>query len=172
MQSESDEQLVQRMAERDESALLKLHSRYAHQLVAFIGRISSDSDEVMQSALDTFAYVWNHAGEFEPEKMSARAWLVTVAQRTALNHRRGSDLEPMPLQSWDVPARHSEPAKNYQEAVADLSREARNYLELAFYRGLSQRQVAEETGKHVDTVQAEMRQALHQLRQRWAGGES
>ncbi len=168
MQSESDEQLVQRLAERDESALLKLHSRYAHQLVAFIGRISSDSDEVMQSALDTFAYVWNHAGEFEPEKMSARAWLVTVAQRTALNHRRGGDLEPMPLR-WNVPARH--PAEHILEVVADLSPEARDYLELAFYRGLSQRQVAEETGKHVDAVQAEMRQALHQLRQRRAGGE-
>lgn len=172
MYREPDEHLVQRIAQRDESALIELHNRYAHQLVAFIGRVLSDPDEVLQSALDTFAYVWNHAGHFDPEKMSARAWLVTLAQRTALNRGRGTDLTATPVQTWDVPARQTG-GENVETmdsaAVSELSPAARDFLELAFYRGYSQRQVSEETGTPLSTVQAEMRQALQQLRGRRGG---
>ncbi len=173
MHREPDEHLVERIAQRDESALIELHNRYAHQLVAFIGRVLSDPDEVMQSALDTFAYVWHHAGQFDPAKLSARAWLVTLAQRTALNRSRGTDLSVTPVQSWNVPARRS--AENVEaggsEGVAGLSAAARDYLELAFCRGYSQRQVSEATGAPLDDVQAEMRQALQKLRAEPRGGK-
>ena len=183
---QSDEHLVQRMAERDKSALLEFHNRYAHRLVAFIKRVLDDPDEVMQSALDTFAYAWNHAEHYDPDKLSAKAWLLTIAQRTALNRRRGSDNEIMPLQSWNVPTKPLDAAENSGEnavenvaehppAAADLdakvSAEARDYLELAFYRGYSLRQVSEETGTPLSTVRAEMHQALQKLRAERTGDD-
>lgn len=96
-----------------------------------------DPDVFMQCALDTFTTVWHQAKHFEPEKLSAKAWLVAVCYRTALNHKRGSDNELMPLQTWNMPSRPDKPAKAHayeyplHKAVASLSQEARGYLELA-----------------------------------------
>lgn len=171
---ETDEQLVQRMAAHDESALIAFHSRYAHLLVAFLGRMVDDPDEVMQSALDTFSYVWSHAEYFDADKLSAKAWLVTIAHRTTLNRRRDTQLDVMPLQSWDVSPRHAEPVDDAQteEALADLTQEARDYFKLAFYRGYSQRQVAEETATSLNDVQVELHQALQRLRSKLTGGDA
>lgn len=171
MAKETDEQLVQRMATRDESALIELHNRYAHRLVTFIGRILEDPDDVMQSALDTFANAWNHAETFDPEKMSAKAWLVTMCHRLALNRRRGTELELEPSQRWDAPARQPDQGEEDEvEVVTSLGKRGRDYLELAFYRGYSQGQVAEETGVPLSTVRAEMHQALQRLRAGQTGG--
>ncbi|CAN5885602.1 sigma-70 family RNA polymerase sigma factor [soil metagenome] len=167
---ESDEQLIQRMAEQDEAALLELHNRYAHQLVAFIGRMQSDPAQVMQSALDTFVYAWSHAEHFDPAKTSAKAWLVTVCHRLTLNRLSDRDLDPMPLRHWDVPARANDPAD--EPEALHLSQDARDFLELAFYRGLSQQQVAEATNTPLSTVQAELRDVLRGLRTKGTGGKT
>ncbi|CAN5747470.1 sigma-70 family RNA polymerase sigma factor [soil metagenome] len=158
------------MAEQDEAALLELHNRYAHQLVAFIQRMQSDPDQVMQSALDTFAYAWTHAEHFDPAKLSAKAWLVTVCHRLTLNRLSGSDLELMPLRHRDVPARTTDPADD--QALPHLSQDAREFLELAFYRGLSQQQVAEATNTPLSTVRAELRDVLQSLRTKRTGGKT
>jgi RNA polymerase sigma-70 factor, ECF subfamily len=165
---ESDECLVQRMAERDEGALIELHRRYVPYLVAVARRMLKDPDEVQQSVQDAFVNAWDAAGRFDSERASARTWLVTIVHRLALNRLRGHKLETVPFESWDAPTRQPDHVERLylQEAVGALAADERELIELAFFQGYSHSQLAEKTGAPLGSVKTKLRQALGKLRER------
>ena len=169
-----DESLVQRMAARDEDALRELHQRYAPYLSAVARRMLKDPDEVQQCVQDAFVNAWDYAERYDVDKASAKTWLVTICHRLAINRIRGGKLDTLPLQHWDAPVRHPDHVERLyvQEAVATLSDEDRELIELAFYQGYSHSQVAKATGKPLGTVKTKLRNALQTLREHLTGGEA
>ena len=163
----SDEALLAQMAQRDEAALLELHERYAPYLSAVARRLLHDNDEVQQCVQDSFVNAWDYAERFDASKASAKTWLVTICRRLALNRLRKTQLETFPLQGWDAPTKQPDHALriNLDRALEELDDESRELIELAFFEGHSQREVASVTGKPLGTVKSKLRRALLKLRE-------
>lgn len=165
---EPDEHLIQQMAERDEAALVELHRRYAPYLTAVARRMLKDPDEVHQSVQDAFVNAWNAAGRFDPNRASAKTWLVMITHRLVLNRMRGNKLTTLPLEEWDGPSRQPDHLERIQlqEAVETLAPEEQELIDLAFYQGYSHAQLAKLIKAPLGTVKTRLRNALHRLRDR------
>lgn len=166
--AETDEQLVARMALRDETALVALHRRYAPYLAGMARRMLKDPDEVQQSVQDAFVNAWNAAERFDPARASAKTWLVTIGHRLVLNRIRRRRLQTMPLETWDAPDDPPDIVTRIylERGLATLEPDERELIELAFYRGHSHAEVAAVTGKPLGTVKTTLRRALQRLRER------
>ena len=161
-----DEQLIQAMAILDENALVELHRRYAPYLAGMARKMLSDSDDVQQCVQDAFMKAWDAANTFDPNKASAKTWLVTIAHRTVLNKIRGTKLETVPLEVWDNPQTPPNHVTRVvmEDAVGLLDQDAKELIDLAFYKGHSHGQIAKLLNMPLGTVKSKLRSALNTLR--------
>lgn len=164
---ESDEQLIARMARRDEAALAELHRRYAPYLMALGVRMLRDRELAQQCVQDAFLNAWNASARFDARLASAKTWLVTIGHRRMLNALRSRGPAEFALEEWDAPT----PARDLDErvvvrrAVDTLDGEERQLIELAFYQGYTHQELALMTGKPLGTVKTRLRSALARLKQ-------
>jgi len=163
---ETDEQLISRMALKDESALLELHGRYSRYLMAMARRILSDLDLAEQCVQDAFLSAWNASHRFDSSMASAKTWLVTIAHRRMLNARRDSAEATLPLDEWESTTESADLLEQQvvRRAVDTLGAEGRQLIEMAFYQGYSHSELAVLTGKPLGSVKTQLRSALSQLR--------
>jgi len=161
-----DEQLIQAMAILDEDALVELHRRYAPYLAGMARKMLNDSDDVQQCVQDAFMKAWDAASTFDPNKASAKTWLVTIAHRTVLNKIRGSKLETVPIEVWDNPQTPPNHVTRVvmEDAVGLLDDDAKELIDLAFYKGHSHGQIAKLLDMPLGTVKSKLRSALNILR--------
>ena len=163
---ESDEQLIMRMAARDESALEELYGRYAPYLTALSRRMLGDHGDVQGCVQDAFFRAWEAAARFDPARASAKTWLVTIGHRVAINKLRGRRPTPLPLEAWDAPTPAGDPVERIglERAVGTLEQGERELIELAFYQGHSHQELADLTGRPLGSVKSKLRTALRKLR--------
>jgi RNA polymerase sigma-70 factor (ECF subfamily) len=178
-----DHALVQRMAAGDERALGELydrHGRAAYALVCAIVGERADADEVV---VDVFKQAWHSAARFEPARGSVGSWLVTIARTRALDlvrarGRRSRALERAVLlseggvaasESPDRDAERSETRRIVTRALADLPEPQRRAIELAYFGGLSQSEIATQLGEPLGTVKTRIRDGMAKLRTLLAG---
>ncbi len=154
------------MAARDETALAELYQRYGPYLAALSRRMLGDSGDVQGCVQDAFVRAWDAAERFDPARASAKTWLVTIGHRITINKLRGRRPTPLPLEDWDAPTPAADPVERIEleGAVATLSGEERELIELAFYRGHSHQELSELTGRPLGSVKSKLRGALHKLR--------
>jgi RNA polymerase sigma-70 factor (ECF subfamily) len=177
LSSRSDEDLLELVAERrDEAAFDELYRRYARALYGVVRRLVSDharSEEVVQEA---FTKVWRAAAGYRRERGPARGWLFVIARNAAVDALRSqaaaSDSE-VPDLADDAPgpddrASAAEEAFRVHVAVDGLSDGEREVIELAYFDGLSQSEVAERLGAPLGTVKTRTRRALAHLAARLA----
>jgi RNA polymerase sigma-70 factor (ECF subfamily) len=138
------------------------------------------AEEILQ---ETFLRVWRRAGQFDPQRGTVPIWLLAVARRTALERLRFESRrpaladgdEPSPfLESLPEPETTSEEARwrSLYLAVHALPAEQRQVIELAYYQGLSQSEIAEELGIPLGTVKTRLRTGMIHLRQEWLAEEN
>lgn len=163
---ESDEQLIMRMAARDEAALEKLYGRYAPYLAALSRRMLGEHGDVQGCVQDAFFRAWEAAARFDPARASAKTWLVTIGHRVAINKLRGRRPNPLPLGEWDAPTPVADSVEKIvlERAVGTLEQTERDLIELAFYQGHSHQELAELTGRPLGSVKSKLRAALLKLR--------
>jgi len=160
----SDEQLVERIAAGDERALVELYRRYAPHLTAMARRMLGDPEEADAGVQAAFVNAWNAAARFDPHKLSAKTWLVTLTHRLVM--RRVREREPAPPASKD---RDVSPPPGYTGKVdanpswGPVTAEARDLLERAFFQGCTPRELANLTGRPLDDIKQELRAALERL---------
>lgn len=178
MTSPDDVELVTRVARGDQRAFLTLYDRYASRVHALTLRILSDPMLAEEATQDTFLKVWSRARLYLQERGSFLLWLLTIARRTALDRVRlearrpalsdSSDAE----ESWEIiPDRSTLPEESRWRslyfAVQSLQPEQRQVIELAYYQGMSQSEIAEVLGWPLGTVKTRLRAAMEHLRQEW-----
>jgi RNA polymerase sigma-70 factor (ECF subfamily) len=174
-----DAALVRGMADGDDRALGALYDRWqgiVHGVVARILRQPNDIEDVVE---ETFWQAWRQASRFDPARGAVQTWLLTIARSRALDRARalrrrrespieGDDGEVVVQQvAPDDPGLDAEAAERRRvvtAALAQLPAEQREALELGYYGGLSQSEIAERTGQPLGTVKTRMRLAMQKLR--------
>ncbi len=174
--------LIQRLAHGDEQAFMALYDCYAAQVHALTLRILSDPMLAEEATQDTFIKLWSRARLYLPERGSFLGWLLTIARRTALDRLRLEARRPR-LSDWNDPedvwpslrdeSQDADEArwKSLYFAVHSLPRNQQLVIELAYYQGLSQSEIAAELGWPLGTVKTRLRAAMRALRQEWARGD-
>jgi len=178
--SDADRELVRRMAAGDESALGTLYDRYSPLLHSVARRIVGDPDDAEEVLEETFWQAWRQAGRYEESRGGLSTWLVMIARSRAVDRVRarrrvreerwdelpepaadtaGDDVSPLDSAQMD------EVRRMVGRAVATLPPEQRQTVELAYFRGLSQSEIAEATGQPLGTVKTRARLALQKLRE-------
>ncbi len=173
-----DIQLVKRVAQGDEHAFLTLYDCYVNRVYGLTVRILGDQMLAEEATQDTFLKLWSRAHTYLAERGSLLLWLLTIARRTALDRLRLERRRPTLSDSEDptealqtIPNGDSLPEENRWRsmhfAVQALSPEHRQVIELAYYQGLSQSEIAEVLGWPLGTVKTRLRAAMDHLRQDW-----
>ena len=171
----TDEALVRQISRRDSDALATLYDRHAQTVYNLIMRIVRDSASADELLQDTFWQVWQKADSFQYG--NAAAWLYRIARNKSLDWLRRQKVRPPIAHSFDEPDTQTtvtaslveqSVAQSWQQAevlqaLASLPREQRHCLELAFFEGLSQRQIAEHTQTPLSTVKTRIQMALGKL---------
>jgi RNA polymerase sigma-70 factor (ECF subfamily) len=177
--TENDEfGLIQRIAEGDQRAFLEVYDQYAAKVYSLALRILSDSMLAEEATQDTFVKLWGRARTYVPERGSFAVWLLTIARRTCLDRLRQERRRPVlsderdPDTAWGgVTDRNVDPAearwRSLRFAVMALPDDQRQVIELAYYQGMSQSEIAAELGWPLGTVKTRMRTAMQALRQGW-----
>jgi RNA polymerase sigma-70 factor (ECF subfamily) len=174
-----DIQLVKQVAQGDERAFLILYDCYVGRVHGLMLRILGDRMMAEEATQDTFLKLWSRAHMYLAERGSLLLWLLTIARRTALDRLRLEGRRPTLSDSNDptevlqtIPNSDSLPEENRWRSlyfsVQALSPEHRQVIELAYYQGLSQSEIAEVLGWPVGTVKSRLRAAMEHLRQEWA----
>lgn len=169
----SDAALIQKIVQRDESALAALYDRYASLLSSLLNRILRDtqaSEEILQ---DVFYQLWRNAAQFDPARGSLPGWLAVIARNRAISRLRRhnpSEGEELLETTVIVPA-NLENALAQQQllgrvkgALENLSSEQRAAIELAYFEGLTHSEIASKTGDPLGTVKTRIRSAVESLK--------
>jgi RNA polymerase sigma-70 factor (ECF subfamily) len=178
----SDDALLRRLRARDESALEALYDRYSGLVFTLALRIVGDrhlAEEVLQ---DTFWRCWSGAEQFDPARGRPASWLVGVARNRAIDLLRSRQHQarlrehddPKVTEGSMEPKSHAVGGGDAQEAFVlrdtigtalnGLSTPQRQAIELAYYGGLSQSEIARTLGVPLGTVKARMRDGMEKLR--------
>jgi RNA polymerase sigma-70 factor (ECF subfamily) len=165
-----DDVLLQRIAERDRAAFEALYKRYARPVYALALRRLGDREGAQEAVQETFAAVWRSARSFRPERGAASSWLYAIA-RNAVVDRFRSRPEPVaePPETVSEQAGPHERAEQQwlawrvHSALAQLPDRERRVLELAYWSGLSQSEVAEQLEIPLGTVKTRTRSGLARL---------
>jgi RNA polymerase sigma-70 factor (ECF subfamily) len=178
VENPDDQQLVSRVAKGDEHAFLSLYDRYASRVYALTLRVLGDTMLAEEVTQDTFMKLWSRSRQFNPDKGPLAPWLLTIAHRTALDRLRLENRRPPvsnskePDQIWStLPDETTQSAefrwRSLHFAVQSLPRDQRQVIDLAYYKGLSQSEIAEVLGWPLGTVKTRIRSAMQALRQHW-----
>jgi RNA polymerase sigma-70 factor (ECF subfamily) len=176
----SDEELMARVTERDSVAFERLYDRFAPVVLGLIVRIVQDRAEGEEVLQETFWRVWNQAATFDPDKGLFRGWLFSIARRQALDLLRRRSIRPeaardqaeerrfelaaAPGVDVSEAAESAIDAERLRGALARLSDEQYQVLELAYYRGMTRQEIARATGLPLGTVHTRARLGLLNLR--------
>ena len=174
-----DVALLKRMVAADETALGALYDRWVRSLYSLVLHLLRDPDEAEDVVEETFWQAWRKANSYEPSRGAVSTWLLTIGRRKALDRLRArkrsrEDLvdndrafDDLPSRSQDpsVDAEGSELKENVKAALRGLPAEQREVLELGYFSGMSQTEIAEATGQPLGTVKTRMRLALQKLRE-------
>jgi RNA polymerase sigma-70 factor, ECF subfamily len=185
MQQAPDSALVEHMMAGDESALAALYDRYSGMLFAMLLRILRDRHAAEEVLQDLFLQLWRNAGSFDASRGSLPAWLMVIGRNRAISRlrRRDSHETPEDVEAWPANAVPS-PAdiegevqrmqlmEKLRSAMAALPREQREAVELAYFEGMTQTEIAERTGSPLGTVKSRVRAALQSLKELFDDGSA
>ncbi len=161
--------LLYRLAQGEHEALGEVYDLYAGLVNALALRILRDRSDAEDVVQEVFVQVWRQAARFDPARGTPEAWLCTMARSRALDRlrrrtsRREDPSDQAPPGSVDPP--RAEEALAVQKALGDLSADQRRALELAYYEGLTQTEIAERLGEPLGTIKTRIRTAMIKLRE-------
>lgn len=169
----SDEAVVALVARSDEVALGELYDRYGAAAYSLARRVLRDASLAEDAVQEAFLLIWRGADRFVPERAKAASWIMTIVHRRAVDlvrreQRRRTDVLPDELPSTDASAQDAVwlrlERENVQRALVQLPDQQRETLELAYYGGFTQSELADRLGRPIGTIKSQMHTALANLR--------
>ncbi|MBX7099133.1 MAG: sigma-70 family RNA polymerase sigma factor [Myxococcaceae bacterium] len=168
------EELLDAVARGDRMALQALYGRFGPKLWSIALRVLKDPREAEDVLQETFVDVWRTATRYDPNRAAVERWLTTMVRTRAIDRLRkrsvrehaveGLTHEPFArVVTPEQELEHARDASRLRDALATLPEEQRRALELAYFEGLSQTEIAERTDTPLGTVKTRMRLALQKL---------
>ena len=161
-------------ARSEESALAELYDRYGRAAYGLALRVVRDPALAEDAVQEAFLALWRTAARFVPERSKASTWILTLVHRRAVDavrheqRRRADTLEGAPepsVESVDEDAWLRLQRERVQAALRTLPDAQREALELAYYGGFSQSELAERLGEPLGTIKSRMFTGLARLRE-------
>jgi RNA polymerase sigma-70 factor (ECF subfamily) len=170
----SDEALVALAARSEQSALAELYDRYGRAAYGLALRVLRDQSLAEDAVQEAFLTVWRSASRFVPERGKASTWILTLVHRRAVDtvrreqRRRADSLElaaEPAVEGVEEDAWLRLQRERVQAALRRLPDAQREALELAYYGGFSQSELAERLGQPLGTIKSRMFTGLSRLRE-------
>jgi RNA polymerase sigma factor (sigma-70 family) len=170
----SDDALLSLVATSDDQALAELYDRFGRVAYGLALRILRDEALAQDAVQEAFLGIWRSADRFLAERAKASTWILTLVHRRAVDLVRREDRRRSePLESAPEPAAHATvedeatlgfQRRVVQEALRRLPAEQREALELGYYGGLTQTELADHLGEPLGTIKSRMFTGLARLR--------
>ncbi len=170
----SDEALVALVARSDEGALAELYDRVGGIAYGLAYRVLWDESLAEDAVQEAFLGLWRAAATFIPERAKASTWILTLVHRRAVDlvrreeRRRSEPLDEAPEASTgsaEDSAWLQFERERVQSALRELPDQQREALELAYYGGFTQSELAERLGQPLGTIKSRMFSGLSRLRE-------
>ena len=171
----SDEAVVALVARSDDAALAELYDRFGRVAYGLALRVLRDEKLAEDAVQEAFLTAWRNADRFMPERGKASTWVLTLVHRRAVDLVRREDrrrADPLPETSEPAPVDSAEDdawlrfeRERVQAALRQLPDQQREALELAYYGGFTQSELAERLGQPVGTIKSRMFTGLAHLRE-------
>jgi RNA polymerase sigma-70 factor, ECF subfamily len=164
--------LIQRLATGDRLAFAQFYDRYAAIVFGLVYRILGHQATAETVVLEVFHEVWRTAAHYDPTQSAPDTWLFTLARMRALDaqravwEKRAEGAIPQAAGAPLASRRETQERTWVMTALAGLAQEQRQVLELAYYDGLTQTEIATRLGISLDTVKTRLCQGLDQLQDR------
>lgn len=173
--------LIDRLIQRDETALAALYDRYAGMLWSVLNRILHDTQAAEEILQDIFFQLWRTASQFDATRGSLPAWLMVIARNRAISRlrRHNPAAGDALVESTAISAVNIESAASQKQllgrvkdALENLPKEQRAAVELAYFEGLTHSEIAQRTGDPLGTVKTRLRSAVETLKRTLHSAES
>ena len=175
---DTDPDLAARLKRHEPQAMADLYDRYGRVAYSLILRIVRDGALAEDLTQETFLRVWNRCQAFDSERGALGPWLLAIARNRAIDYIRSSDgrmsrnayelvemENPALFANLESQMLNSDQARRIREALTKLNPSQRNVIELAYFEGLSQTEMAEKMGQPLGTIKTWVRSALKNLRE-------
>jgi RNA polymerase sigma-70 factor (ECF subfamily) len=176
-----DSELARRLKNRDPHAMSDLYDRYGRIAYSLIFRVVRDTGVAEDLVQETFLRVWNRVHSFDQERGALGPWILTVARNRAIDYLRSVDgrmsAGSLELDRTEIPTLFSglndgalalDRARRLKSAFEKLNANQRTVIELAYFEGLSQTEMAERMKQPLGTIKTWVRTALKALREELA----
>jgi RNA polymerase sigma-70 factor (ECF subfamily) len=172
-----DRELLARVARGEVEALRTLYDEHAPRAMAIATRILRSLEDAEDVVQETFVDLWRRAAQFDPSRGGAIAWVVTIARSRAIDRLRAlatagrateeaageGDLAPTAFPPPHLEAERRRDRERVAQALGALPAEQRRTIELAYFEGLSQTEIASRTGSPLGTVKMRVKLAIAKL---------
>lgn len=164
--------LAERIAAGDAAALRAAYDEHAGRVLALALRIVRSKEEAEDVVQDTFLEVWRRASDYDVSRGELSSWIMSMARSRSIDRVRRARVRtryaqtseaPPPLETPADQAAASEDGTKIRDVLSTLPAEQRLALELAYFDGLTQQQIAERTAAPLGTVKTRLRLALEKL---------
>ncbi len=179
----TDPELIAGVIKRDRKSFDLFYERYAQIVFNLCVRILKDEAEAQDVLQEIFLQIWREAERFDASRASVKTWLFTIARSRSLDRYRSrktvtnrledqADDQLQQIAGKEDLQNASVTRQYVLGALARLSAEQRLVLELSYYEGLTQEEIAERLKEPLGTVKSRIRAALIKLRALFSGEES
>jgi len=172
--------LLARVAKRERAAFEELYTRYSNILYATALKFLKQDADARDVVQDVFIQIWDKAKLYDPAKGKPLTWALTLTRNRSIDRIRAiqrrsrlrDEFEKENATDESAGVREalsgvdaSEKGQILRDAVSQLSPQQRRVIELAFFRGLTQSEIAEKLGEPLGTVKARARRGLLKLKE-------
>jgi RNA polymerase sigma-70 factor (ECF subfamily) len=173
-----DRELLERVAHGDIAALRSIYEQHASRAITIAYRILRNREEAEDVVQETFLEVWRRSAQFDPARGGAVAWVVTIARSRAIDRLRARNIAgktiataadetvgllPVPPPSPAAEAQRRRDEQRVAAALGTLPPAQRRTIELAYFEGLSQSEIAVKTASPLGTVKMRVKLAMAKL---------
>lgn len=168
-----EHRLADAFRRRRDGSLKAVYERHAPSVLGFLSRAMRDRSSAEDVLQEVFTDAWRRADRFDPDRASLSTWLLVIARSRAVDHLRRRVPEPRDTSLPGVMDEAEDPDAStdvllgqwrFAALIGTLSEEEARVLKMRFHLGLSQSEIAEQTGMPIGTVKTRMNRALARLR--------